>query len=189
MNRKIQKGDHGYRAARKKRQLFFIIINALIIIAFVVARNFVDGVLNILFTVSAVLAVLPLANLLAPLFASWPWHDISDDLYQECETARKNYPILYDLIITSQNTVYPMDVIVIHPNVICCYCPRDDISERDAEKYLNGMLQNWDLPQNAKVMTEENAFLRRIESLRAVSPNENTENLDYAVQLMKSLSM
>lgn len=68
MKLRLEKGTYGYRTAYKKRQLFFVVLFILAIVAQLILRNFVtEQIYKNLVTISAILTVLPMANLASPL--------------------------------------------------------------------------------------------------------------------------
>ena len=72
MRKKIKKGEYGYRTARRKTQIFQVSLFLAAIIAQLVARQFITWTeLRNLVTISAILTVLPMANLASPLVAAW----------------------------------------------------------------------------------------------------------------------
>ena len=68
MKLRLEKGTYRYRTAHKKRQLFFVVLFILAIVAQLILRNFITAqIYKNLVTISAILTVLPMANLASPL--------------------------------------------------------------------------------------------------------------------------
>ena len=64
MKLRLEKGTYRYRTAHKKRQLFFVVLFILAIVAQLILRNFItEQIYKNLVTISAILTVLPMANL------------------------------------------------------------------------------------------------------------------------------
>ena len=126
------------------------------IIAQLIARSMTDweAMKNVL-TVSAILTVLPMANLASPLLVMLRIPSMSRELYEKCRQSGQEERLLYELVITSKDLILPVDAVLIHPSGTICYCPKKDISTKKAEEYLNGMLGKWKLNKNARVITEE----------------------------------
>ena len=69
---KAEKGQYGYRDSSRKMRLAVTAALALAVLAQVCWRFFVDSqAAKNIFTVMAILTVLPMANMAAPLLASW----------------------------------------------------------------------------------------------------------------------
>ena len=185
-----QKGSFGHRAFYKKKQGFFVGIFLAAIIAQLIARSMTDweAMKNVL-TVSAILTVLPMANLASPLLVMLRIPSMSRELYEKCRQSGQEERLLYELVITSKDLILPVDAVLIHPSGTICYCPKKDISTKKAEEYLNGMLGKWKLNKNARVITEERTFLKRLGAMpHACGLSEDTEGT-YVAELLKNLSI
>ena len=51
------------------------------------------------------------------------------------------------------------------------------------------MLKSWKLDGNARVITEENVFFKRLSSLKPMTEEEDDGSVDYTVNLLKNMSM
>lgn len=190
MKNSKKKGACGYRDYHKKVQTAIVAVLALAVLAQLGARYLTDSKAagNIL-TVMAILTVLPMANVASPLLASWKYKTIDPRLYDACRPYEEWFPVLYDLVITSKEQILPADVAVIHPSGVYLYCPSEKLDAKKAEKFLNEMLRGWKLDENAKVIKEEKAFLKRLSSLKPVTEEDDDGSAAYAAKLLKSLSM
>lgn len=188
--KKIQKGEYGYRNKFKKRQAFLISLLALFILAQLGARFLTDSkaAKNIL-TVMAIVTVLPAANLGATLVAVLKYKTPSREFYEKFSGYEKKFPVLYDLVITTKDHVLPMDLIVVHPTGIYAYCINGKVDVHSAEAALNEILKEQRLDPNMKITKELSTFEKRIRSLKPSSEYEDDGSVEYAVNLMKSLSM
>lgn len=190
MRKKIKKGEYGYRTARRKTQIFQVSLFLAAIIAQLVARQFITWTeLRNLVTISAILTVLPMANLASPLVAAWKIKEVTEELHQACLPYEGRFPVLYDLIITSNDMILPVEAAVIHPTGVYLYSPVKHTEVKKAEKFINEMLVKWKLDGNAKVMTEEKNFLKRLAMLKDVTEEEDDGSAPHVVKLLKSLSM
>ena len=183
MKLRLEKGTYRYRTAHKKRQLFFVVLFILAIVAQLILRNFITAqIYKNLVTISAILTVLPMANLASPLVVAARIPEVPEKFHDACVPYEEKFPILYDLIITSNDLIMPVDAAVVHPTGVYLYCPK-------AEKFLNEMLVGWKLDGNAKVMNEEKKFLRRLSELKTVTEEEDDGSAPHVLKLLKSLSM
>ena len=137
----------------------------------------------------AVLTVLPMANLASPLVVAARIPEVPEKFHDACVPYEEKFPILYDLIITSNDLIMPVDAAVVHPTGVYLYCPNKNVDRRKAEKFLNEMLVGWKLDGNAKVMNEEKKFLRRLSELKTVTEEEDDGSAPHVLKLLKSLSM
>ena len=183
MKLRLEKGTYRYRTAHKKRQLFFVVLFILAIVAQLILRNFITAqIYKNLVTISAILTVLPMANLASPLVVAARIPEVPEKFHDACVPYEEKFPILYDLIM-------PVDAAVVHPTGVYLYCPNKNVDRRKAEKFLNEMLVGWKLDGNAKVMNEEKKFLRRLSELKTVTEEEDDGSAPHVLKLLKSLSM
>ena len=201
MKLRLEKGTYRYRTAHKKRQLFFVVLFILAIVAQLILRNFItEQIYKNLVTISAILTVLPMANLASPLVVAARIPEVPAEFHDACVPYEEKFPILYDLIITSNDLIMPVDAAVVHPTGVYLYCPNKNVDRRKAEKFLNEilltgglahdeMLVGWKLDGNAKVMNEEKKFLRRLSELKTVTEEEDDGSAPHVLKLLKSLSM
>lgn len=187
---KIEKGQFGYRTAHRKKQIktiagFLAVIGILLVSRTWIPREDIDN----LVTISAILLVLPMANLASPMFAAWKIQQTPEDLHQKLLSYEEHFPVLYDLIITSHDFIMPIDAAVVHPTGVYLYCPVKSMEVRKGEKFLNEMLIGWKLDGNAKIMLDQARYLEQIASLKEVTEEEDDGSAPHVVKLLKSLSM
>lgn len=187
---KIKKGEYGYRNNLKKRQIFKIAILALFILAQLGGRFFTDNqALKNILTVMAVVTVLPMANLASPLVAILSYKTPTEDFHSKYTAYEQNFPVLYDLVLTTKDYVMPMDVIAVHPTGIYAYCINKHVDTQKAEKSLNETLIAQRLDPNMRITKELSVFDKRIKSLKPASEYEDDGSVEYAIKTLKSLSM
>ena len=187
---KIVKGQYGYRDAHKKTQIRNVAIFAVAIVIVLVSRFFVpmEDIRNLMM-ISAILLVLPMANLASPLLVSWKFKTTPKDFYDAVKPYEESFPVLYDLIITNTDLIMPVDSAVIHPSGVYLFCPNKGIDTKKAEKFLNEILIGWKLDGNAKVMVEKKNYLNRLASLKPVTEEEDDGSAEYVRKVLLGLSM
>ena len=187
---KIVKGQYGYRDAHKKTQLRNVIIFAVLIIAVLIARSFVPSEdIKKIMIVSAILLVLPMANLASPMIVSWKYKTTPKDFHDAVKPYEAKFPVLYDLIITNTDLIMPIDAAVIHPTGVYLFCPNKTIDVKKAEKFLNEILIGWKLDGNAKVMVEKKNYLNRLASLKDVTEEDDDGSAEHVKSVILGLSM
>jgi hypothetical protein len=188
--KKIEKGEYGYRNALKKRRFLIVSVLILFILAQLGARCMTDtqAVKNIL-TVMAILTVLPAANVASPLAACLKYRTPPRDFYDAYSVYEEKCVMLYDLVLTTKDDVLPMDAIAVHPTGIYAYCVNQRADMRRAEKALNEILTAQKLDPNMRVTNEIKTFDKRVKSLKPACEYEDDGTVEYAVRVLKSLSM
>ena len=186
----MKKNSFGYYRARRKK---LIIIN---LIAFgIPAITYVVGLIAFktnanLFTLAAVLGVLPAAqqliNLIMILKAvkyeadSSLMEKINDSL------AEKNISVEYDFYITSYSIQYPITALFVAEDSIIGITPNKDFKNDSFTEHVNNILAQNNLKVGIiKIFGpgEEDKFLSRIKSLS----DKNYENTDKDMKLLQLL--
>ena len=187
---KIVKGQYGYRDSHKKKQIRNVAIFAVTIALVLIGRFFVqlEDIKNMMM-ITAILLVLPMANLASPLLVSWKFKTTPQDFYEAVKPFEEKFPVLYDLIITNTDLIMPVDSAVIHPSGVYLFCPNKNIDTKKAEKFLNEILVGWKLDGNAKVMVEKKNYLNRLASLKEVTEDDDDGSAEYVRKVLLGLSM
>lgn len=185
-----EKGQYGYRDSIRRMRLMITAILAAAILAQLLARFLTDNqaAKNIL-TVMAILTVLPMANMASPLLASWRYRTPPEEFHRKAQSYEPVCVMLYDLILTTKEYVLPMDAIAVHPGGVYAYCTAVKPDTAKAEKSLNALLSASCPGLKIKVMRDEKSFWRRLESLQPADGSGDDGTAEYAVSLLKSLSM
>lgn len=187
---KTVKGQYGYRDAHKKTQIRNVAFFAIAIAAVLIGRFFVSWEdLKKMMLITAILLVLPMANLASPLIVSWKFKTAPKDFYDAVRPYEEKFTIFYDLIITNTDLIMPIDAAVIHPTGIYLFCPDKNIDIKKAEKFINEILIGWKLDGNAKIMVEKKNYLNRLASLRPLTDEDDDGSEDYIKKVILGLSM
>ncbi|HIX16350.1 MAG TPA: O-linked GlcNAc transferase-like protein [Candidatus Hungatella pullicola] len=188
--KKYAKGQYGYRDYRKKKEILKVCFGAVMILIQLGARFLTDNEAwkNIL-TVMAILSVLPTANVASPLVASWRFKTPSKDFYEKVSPYEKQFTVLYDLILTTKDSIIPVEAAAVHPTGVyaCCDLAKADVAK--AEKAFNEIFAGHKLDPNVKLIPDKSAFYRRLDSLKPASQYEDDGSVEYAGGLLKNLSM
>lgn len=189
MNRK-SKGEYGYRNDFRRMRLCIVVFGVFMIVVQLLARSFTDNqsAKNIL-TVMAILSVLPTANLATPLLAAWRYRTPSEDFYKRVCAHKKDYAILYDLIVTTKESMIPFDAVIVHPMGIFAYCPSIKSDLLKSEKLLNEFLTAQKLDPNIKLIGDENVFFQCIDNLKPASEWMDDGSVEHAAVFLKSMSV
>ena len=187
---KIRKGHYGYRDAHKKTQIRNVSLFAIAIAAILIGRFFVTWEdMKKMMMITAILLVLPMANLASPMLVSWKYKTAPKDFYDAVKPYGEKFTVFYDLIITNTDLIMPIDAAVIHPSGIYMFCPNKNIDIKKAEKFINEILIGWKLDGNAKIMVEKKNYLNRLASLRDLTEEDDDGSIEYITKVNLGLSM
>lgn len=187
---KIRKGQYGYRDAHKKTQIRNVSVFAVAIAAILIGRFFVTWEdMKKMMMITAILLVLPMANLASPMLVSWKFKTTPKDFYDAVKPYEDKFTVFYDLIITNTDLIMPIDAAVIHPTGIYLFCPNKSVDIKKAEKFINEILIGWKLDGNAKIMVEKKNYLNRLASLRDLTEEDDDGSVEYITKVILGLSM
>lgn len=184
------KGQYGCRDGSRRMRIMLVGMFLAAILLQLMARHLTtrQDVKNIL-TVMAVLTVLPMANIAAPLLASWKYRTPPRALYERAAGYGNQFLMVYDLVLTSRDQVMPMDIIAVLPKAVIAYCTNPKADASAAEKFLTEMLRRNKLDAGVQVIKDERNFFKRLDYLKSAAGSEADGSEEYIAALMKSLSM
>ncbi len=189
-NFKIRKGHYGYRDANKKKRITYVSIFAVAIASVLIGRFFVEmeDIKNMMM-ITAILLVLPMANLASPMLVAWKYKTAPKDFYEAVKPYGEKFTVFYDLIITNTDLIMPIDAAVIHPTGVYLFCPNKNVDVKKGEKFINEILVGWKLDGNAKIMVEKKNYLNRLASLRDLTEEDDDGSTEYITKVILGLSM
>ncbi|WP_455715565.1 hypothetical protein [Anaerosporobacter sp.] len=157
----MDKGTHGYIKYRKNKQLRDTIIIALvIIIIFVVGYLLNDNSKNNVFTILAILLVLPGAKLLVGYIVVAPYRTMDDKKYEQvCKVLSPSVTMLSDLVITSPDKVMNLDCAIIDDHLVTALLGKEGQDISYIQTYLTRTIKNQGYNYEVKVLTDFSKYL------------------------------
>lgn len=172
---KMEKGQPGYIKARKLRYLVwavaeFGIVAAIIILGYVQTGNRLN-----LFTVVGIVGCLPAAKMLVEFITMAPHKSIAPERYQEIQNKASLLTRVYDLIITSNEKVMPVEAMVISGHVVCGYSESPKTDETELARHLKSLLKANRMDKiTVKIFHDYDAFLARAEGMNNMASVDGT---------------
>lgn len=93
-----------------------------------------------IFTIMAILSVLPFAKMCSILTTLLPYPSIPHTQADELKTVSGELEVLYDIVYSTEKTVYPIDCIVIEEGRLLVYSPVQDKKASMLPKALKSLL-------------------------------------------------
>ena len=183
----IEKGSQGYINKRKKNALIWTLIMAALGVAvFVTGLLLNDMSKRNIFTVIAVLFVLPGAKFLVRFIVTFPYHSVEESRYNKVKGNISEGMELYtDMIITSPDKVMNLDFIAVGNKQVIGLIGKEKQDIAYIRKYISDGVANWGSGYKVKIVESENLF---ISELNAVSLQEvDGEEEDNVKSYIKSL--
>lgn len=187
---KPDKGEYGYLYGEKKKYTLRIIIYFLIAVAIFLTGLFLNkfSTRNI-FTVAAILVVLPWARAVVGLVTLFPFQQTPKEEHDEVAARVGEGLRLYsDLVITSPEKVMGLQYMVKSTGCILGIASRENPDAKYIQGYLSKGVHNWCSDYQVKIYDkrEKEAFLRAIPTLSQKElPEKEEENVsDYLRSLI-----
>lgn len=179
------KGKPGYIIRHKKSALIKAILEFGIVLALLLLGYFQTKTrLNVL-TVVAVLGCLPASKALVEVIMILPHKTITTELVDKIKERTSALTVAYDLVLTSEKNIMPIDCVLISNNTICAYSSNKKIDIAFAEKHIKQILYvNQFTDVSVKIFQDEQAFLRRGDEMNenASQREKDTLKKEKAIQ-------
>ena len=182
----LNKGTYGYRNAHRIRNILILMIIAAVIAAQILAGRLIGGNLRILFTFTGILCVLPLANVASPTIAMAKYGTPPVTDYDKVQEYADRGMILYDLIFTTKDSVFPADFCVIRDGAAVILSPVRPAAKTALKQHLENCLRNEALRVHAGICTDMEEFQRALSVLPPCA--EVTEKMQRTAELFLNLS-
>ena len=191
--KKVQKGDPGYLDHKKRIEIIRTIIYFGIVAAvFLLGYSQTHTRRNIL-TVVAILGCLPAAKALVGVITRFSYSSIDRKKADEIRSKTGLLTVCYDMVITSRESIMPVDCIVISGHTIFGYTHYEKVNAEELSKHIRSILaQNQYTGLTVKVLNQYKPFLARIEGLNNIAAveREDTKEKEEAIRgIILNISM
>ena len=191
--KKVEKGLPGYLDYKKKVEIIRTVIYFGIVAAIFFLGYFqTDTRLNLL-TVVAVLGCLPASKALVGVIARMPYSSVDRKLAEDVASKTTHLTVCYDMVITSEEKIMPVDCVVISGSNIFGYTHNKKVDLKMVSDHIKAMLkQNGYTGLAVRVLNEYKPFITRAEGLDNIAAveKEDTKEREEAVRgIILNISM
>lgn len=186
MKTPMTKGSFEYIKRRKRRQgliaaLFFGIAMGIFVLGLVLNKMEKTNV----FTVFAVLMVLPATKYLISFIILIPYTSVSKERYEEVKAACPDgIDVWTDVVFSSAERVMMMDFMMMDQGHVICYSEKKD-KVKVMEQYLRDGLSQREIKYQVEVYDDFGRFKKRLAKL--TTPDHQAESYDNAEKYLRSL--
>ena len=179
-----EKGEFGYLNYRKKLNLIkmivsFAVVAAVLIIGFIVYKTRAN-----IFTVAAIVLVLPAAKMAVAYFVVLP-HKPADN---ELESKSGSLGVYYDLIFSNSKKPIGTQAVVVSDAAVIALTNENNADKKLFETSLKDFMANDSRNVNVTLYNDEKSFLSRVSTL-ALSKDDSTPNMNIEKNAHSLLSM
>lgn len=167
----LEKGTFQYINRRKKRTVLMALgILLVAVLIFVVGLLLNKMSRANIFTVLAILCVLPWAKQVVALVVLFPYQSVSKERFDKVKKTLDSYPseeveLMTDMVITSQDKVMQLDFAVVGYGQVIALVGKKGQDIAYIRKYLTDGVHNWG-DYKVKILDSEKLFLHEIEDIK-----------------------
>ena len=184
---KIKKGEYGYRNRHRIVGAMILLIYVAIVVVQAVLSKVVDDIkLQVLFTVTAILSVLPMAKYAAIYIAGVKYSSPSYKEKEQIANICKDKIILYDMIFTTKEAVIPADYVVLSDKRCIIYISDNRADISDITSCLNRSFAADRYPTKTEAYVTLDDF---IEAIQSIDSDENNDDYKSACDMLKGISL
>lgn len=185
---KKTKGEYGYITKTKKYDM----IKMLIYMA-IAAAIFVVGLLlnkmsyRNIFTIVAILFVLPWAKVLVEFIVMFPYRTPKKEDFEQVQAVLpEDARLLSDLVITSEETPMGLNFMVIGSGYVHAWIMNDKQNADYIQTYLRKGVANWSSAYQVKIHRNKQSFLKGVEEAKAkeIPAKEREQVEEYLLSLI-----
>ena len=183
---KAKRGDFGYINNRKKRTLIYSAISIGIYVLGLVLNHMSR---QNLFTVIAVLGVLPIVKQIVGFVVVFPYHSVTEEQYQKVQKALPERMELTDLVITSSEKIMHLDFLAVGNGRVIGVLGNGKQELSYVREYLSKGVANWGTQYKVQIVEKQAMFLQelaRIDSIPECTEDQE-EELEHVKSYLRSL--
>lgn len=185
---KLQRGDKGYIEYRKKSYMIktFASIGAGALI-FLIGLLFNKMEATNVFTVLAILMVLPMARGIVGVVVLWPYHGADLESYKTVSSkVREGMKLYADVVMTSPEKSMNLDYIVEIKGSVIGLVGKKNQDVTYIQSYLTKGIRNWCSEYKVKLYTDTKQFLKAMDELnpKEIKEEEQKQVIDYLNSLI-----
>lgn len=186
--KRVNRGDFGYIHAKKKKSFIGVFCMVLLGVAIFMLGLFLNKMSNRnVFTVIAVLFVLPGAKFLVALIVTMPYQSVTKKRYERVQEKLVSGAVLYtDMVITSPEKIMHLDFAVVGNGQVLALLGKGKQELTYVKKYLTDGVRNWGSGYTVKILDSEKAFLSDVAAMKEkeVDKEEEEKVRSYLISLI-----
>lgn len=174
---KVEKGKQGYISSRKKIDFAWLLVFIALGIGIFLVGYFISKTRANIFTVLAVLMVLPGAKRMVALFVMLPRKSVEKERYERVKNAVGEGTLYTDYVFTSTEKIMHLDFLLVkNGNVLGVIAPSKQNVDY-LKKYLTDSVHKISEHYHVKLFDDDEAFLKQVQRLSQVEADEGREKV------------
>ena len=188
---KKEQGEFGHLDYRKKLNLTIMLAAFFVVILVFVIGLIVNHNRNNIFTVAAIVLVLPAAKFAVAYFVLLPHKSATQQLYETVEKNAAKLGRCYDCIFSNKKSPIGTLAVVVTDSAVCALTNEEKADTKLFETSLKAFMENDKLHVTVTLYKDEKAFLNRIKNLSAnFNDSEETQKkIQWNMNSMKNMCL
>lgn len=172
---RVEKGEQGYIRSRKRWDLLWLFVFVLIGIAIFFAGYFITKTRANIFTVLAVLMVLPGAKRIVALFVMIPRKSVEKERYEIVKAATGEGTLYTDYVFTSTEKIMHLDFLLVKNGNVLGVVASSKQDVTYMKKYLTDSVHKISTHFHVKIFDNDEAFLKQVDRLTQIEADAGQE--------------
>lgn len=182
--KKFRKGQAGYLDYQKKAEIIRVIIYFAIILAIFLIGYFQTKTRLNVMTIVAVVGCLPACKVLVGVIIRVAYYSINKAKAAEIAALTDHITVIYDMIITSRQSIMPVDCIVISGHTAFGFTSSHKVDPTEVSKHISDILRSNQIDGvSLKILDNYTAFLARAEGLNNIARVEKSDTKAFETQV------
>lgn len=188
---KIPKGNYGYLKSQRRIEtaktiILFVLVATVFLVGYLTTKTKAN-----LFTVVAVVSVLPAAKQMTTTILFYKYSSGSRETYEKIDKAVKDATTLSDIVITSYDKIGELLHVAIVGKTIIAYSEKEKTDEKYMTDYIKGILEkNGYTGISVKIFKNKENYLARLQELQKnLGGERNTRQEQKMADVIKAISI
>ncbi len=161
---KYKKGEYGFLSQQKQQRILMFAGLAVVVCAVFVTGIILNKTRNNIFTVAAILLVLPTAKVLVNVIMLLRFKPTKREEYLKIQPFEVNNDILYDMVLSTPTEIIYSPIILIRDRDVILLTGNKIKDKDKCEKYIQGFARNDGIIIKVKMIKDENQMQKILES-------------------------
>lgn len=172
-----KRGEFGYIRAKKKKTLLLTVLFTVVAIAIYVLGLFLNHMSRQnIFTVIAVLGVLPTVKQIVGFIVVFPYSSVPKEQYDRvCGVVPQGMQLMTDLVITSPDKIMHLDYMAVGNKQVVALLGNGKQETAYVLEYLSKGVANWGTDYKVRILEQEKKFLRELSQVHPIASMNETE--------------
>lgn len=184
------KGTYGYLKAQRNFEIIKTVVLFAMALGIFLIGYITLGTKKNLWTVFAILGMLPACKSLVGVIMLLRFKSLSKDVYAKYSNAVGDLPTLYENVITTNEKSYFVPVICCEGNTLIAFCSLKSASDtKKITDHINLVMKNAGHKVTVKIFDDESAFLRRAAEMNKNIAGGNLLSTEAVFNTIKAVSL